>query len=352
MKRYILVGNPTAQSGQNSERIAKAKALLEEGGVRCELQNTLPDGETIPALASLLAVDPPDVVVAMGGDGTFREVGAALMVSGVRDRVAMGMLPTGTANDQGQSFGLAAGEDSLARNVSVLLKARETLLDAVSLERVGAHGEHQGHDFFFDSAGWGLSARVLLERNRDREAVDKMGPIRHLYRDHLVYAGAFARVFMDSFLRDHTFDVSFNADGQHHEWKGLTDLIVKNTRIYAGAWVLDRSARHDDGLVELVPFRDQADWVQKAFVDHKGNLLPDALKDPASRIATDHVSARLIELRFSGPSLPLAQLDGEEANPSPIARIQVHREALRLIVPESYSNYPPPPPSDEPTAAT
>ena len=95
--------------------------------------------------------------------------------------------------------------------------------------------------------------------------------------------------------------------------------------------------------MELVPFRNQADWVQKAFVDHTGNLLPDALKDPTSRIATDHVSARQIELRFSAPALPLAQLDGEEANPSPVARIQVHREAIRLIVPDRFSNFPPPP---------
>lgn len=347
MKRYILVGNPTAQSGANAARIAKAKALLEASGAHCDLENTLPHGGTIPAVAAKLAADPPDAVIAMGGDGTFREVAAALMASGVREHIAMGMLPTGTANDQGQSFGLAAGEDSLSRNVSVLLAGRETRLDAASLERVGLDGELQGQDYFFDSAGWGLSARVLLERNRDRDTVDKLGPIRHLYRDHLVYAGAFARVFMDSFLRDQTFDVAFEADGEHHEWKGLTDLIVKNTRIYAGAWVLDRSARHDDGLVELVPFRNQADWVQKAFVDHRGNLLPDALKDPASRIATDHVSARQIELRFSAPALPLAQLDGEEANPSPVARICVHREALRLIVPDRFSNFPPPPGPDD-----
>ncbi|MFO0663651.1 MAG: diacylglycerol kinase family protein [Polyangiaceae bacterium] len=347
MKRIVLVGNPTAQSGMNRERIAKAKALLEAGGVVCELQNTLPDGETIPVLAQRLEKDTPDVVIAMGGDGTFREVAAALMVSRVREQVAMGMLPTGTANDQGQSFGLAAGEDSLSRNVSVVLGARETRLDAVYMQRLGVDGEVLGQDYFFDSAGWGLSARVLLARNRDRDTVHKLGPIRHLYRDHLVYAGAFARVFMDSFLRDQTFDVTFVADGEPHEWKGLTDLIIKNTRIYAGAWVLDRSASHDDGLVELVPFRNQADWVQKAFVDHRGNLLPDALKDPASRIATDHVSARQIELRFSAAALPLAQLDGEEANPSPGARVQVHREAIRLIVPDRFSNFPPPPGPEE-----
>ena len=30
------------------------------------------------------------------------------------------MLPTGTANDQGKSFGLAAGPDALATNVAVI----------------------------------------------------------------------------------------------------------------------------------------------------------------------------------------------------------------------------------------
>ena len=53
----------------------------------------------------------------MGGDGTFREVATGLLDSGRAEDVALAMLPTGTANDQGKSFGLDAGEAALERNV-------------------------------------------------------------------------------------------------------------------------------------------------------------------------------------------------------------------------------------------
>ncbi|MGH7285873.1 MAG: diacylglycerol kinase family protein, partial [Polyangiaceae bacterium] len=65
---HLLVGNPTAQSGKNAERITHAKSLLEKGGADVELFSTLPDGATIPKLAEILAKKKHDVVVYMGGD--------------------------------------------------------------------------------------------------------------------------------------------------------------------------------------------------------------------------------------------------------------------------------------------
>ncbi|MFO0643378.1 MAG: diacylglycerol kinase family protein [Polyangiaceae bacterium] len=333
----LLVGNPTAQSGQNARRITRAAELLDARGLACTTFATLPDGATIGALRDALIASPPDVVIAMGGDGTFREVGCALMASGHANAVAMGMLPTGTANDQGRSFGLASGDDALERNVAVIADGHETRLDAVHLTRVGAHGEELGRCTFFDSAGWGLSARVLLERNVDRAVVEKLGPLRALYRDQLVYAGAFARVFVDTFVRDHTFDATVDVDGVVHELSDLTDLIVKNTRIYAGAWIPDRTSRADDGLVEIVPFRDQADWIAKAIIDHEGNPLPDPLRDPLGNARAEVLRGRRIAFTFRAPVLPLAQIDGEEADPSPSARVEVEPRAIRLLVPEAHA---------------
>jgi diacylglycerol kinase family enzyme len=333
MTNYLLVGNPTAQSGLNEIRIAKAHEAIVAKGARCELFSTLPGGATVAALGKQLAHNAPDVVVAMGGDGTFREVGAALMDSGLAGQIVMGMLPTGTANDQGRSFGLIAGDDALERNVEVLLRGRTTPLDAVDLTGLALDGQEQFRAWSFDSVGWGLSARVLLERNKDRAFVEKLGPLRLVYRDLMVYAGAFSRVFMDSFVTDHTFSVLLRVDGKEHELHGVTDLIIKNTRVYAGAWVLDRSSEPNDGLVEVVPFRNQADWVAKAIVDHDGNPLPDVLRDPGGVVAKDLLRGAEIELSFKGGVLPLAQFDGEEADPSPRARIRVHPRALSLVVP-------------------
>jgi diacylglycerol kinase family enzyme len=332
-RRYLLVGNPTAQSGKNRERITRAKAMLEQHGNAVALFDTLPDGRTIAALRDHLDADPPHAVIAMGGDGTFREVGAALFASRHRQEVALAMLPTGTANDQGKSFGLDAGEAGLARNCEVILAGHETKLDAGLIAGLSPDGVTRWNSVFFDSAGFGLCARVLLERNRDREVVAGLGPLSHLYRDHAVYAGAFLRVFMGSFIHDQRFDVELSVDGKVTELKGLTDLVVKNTRIYAGAWVLDDSAQPDDGVFEVVPFFDQADWITKAIIDHEGHPLPRALRDPASRGRIGIQFGKHIHITFQNP-LPLAQLDGEEADPFSAVRIEVVQQAIRLVVPK------------------
>src|SRR5262249_19776309 len=105
MATHLVVGNPTAQSGKNQERIQRALALLKDAGIAADLLPTLPGGETIGAVRAALETGSYRVVIAMGGDGTFREVAAGLYTSERRADVALGMLPTGTANDQGKSFG-------------------------------------------------------------------------------------------------------------------------------------------------------------------------------------------------------------------------------------------------------
>jgi diacylglycerol kinase family enzyme len=172
------------------------------------------------------------------------------------------MLPTGTANDQGKSFGLEASADALERNVDVIAAAHETRLDAGIYRVPDAEPA-----LFFDSAGWGLSARVLAQRNADRALVETLGPLKEIYRDHAVYAGAFLKTFLESYVIDDKLHVLAVIDGARVEIDGLTDLIVKNTRVYAGAWVLDETARHDDGVFELVPFVGKLDWTSKAIRD-------------------------------------------------------------------------------------
>jgi diacylglycerol kinase family enzyme len=329
---HLLVGNPTAQSGKNRERIDEALRLLRAAGIEAELLPTLPGGRTIGAVRDALDAHGFDVVIAMGGDGTFREVGAGLYASRARDATALAMLPTGTANDQGKSFGLEAVPGALARNVDVIRAAHETRLD-VGLLRAGRASTE---DCFFDSAGWGLSARVLAARNEDRALVEGLGPLKEIYRDHAVYAGAFLRTFLESYVVDDKIQASCKLDGQPVELEGLTDLIVKNTRVYAGAWIFDRTSRHDDGAFEVVPFRGKRDWVSKAIMDLDGNPVTE---EDLNEIGVEHsrpIRASVIELDLYDPpgGAPLAaQIDGEEWPANPSVAIRVHARGIRLIVP-------------------
>ena len=332
MATHLLVGNPTAQSGKNAERIERAVKGLAEAGIACDVLGTLPGGATVPAVADRLKGAAYRCVVAMGGDGTFREVAAGLLDSGRAGDVAMGMLPTGTANDQGRSFGLDAGEPALARNLAVIAAGKETRLDAGRMTAAGAS------TWFFDSAGWGISARVLRVRNEDRTIVEKQPPlVKALYRDHLVYAGALLRVFLESYVVKDAFRATVvDQDGRQTVLDGLTDLIVKGTRVYGGAWVFDRTSRHDDGLFEVVPFRGKLDWTSKAIVDLDGNPVTEEM---LNAIGVEHshpfrVARMTVHLDWpEGGAEPAAQIDGEEHAATREATIDVAPRAIRLVVP-------------------
>ncbi|HKO46892.1 MAG TPA: diacylglycerol kinase family protein [Polyangiaceae bacterium] len=333
MPTHLLVGNPTAQSGRNQERIDRALALMDDAGLATDFLPTLPGGKTIAAVRTALEAGSYRVVIAMGGDGTFREVGAGLYTSKRREEVALGMLPTGTANDQGKSFGLQSDEGALARNVDVIRAGHETRLD-VGIYRAG--DASAAADYFFDSCGWGLSARVLAQRNKDRELVEQLGPLKELYRDQAVYAGAFLKTFLESYLIDDKLRVVATLDGTRVELDGLTDLIVKNTRVYAGAWVFDEASRHDDGIFELVPFVGKNDWVSKAIRDLEFVPLNEGLLEDLGLEHSETLRASTMDLELFDPAggVPLAtQLDGEEWPASRRVRIEVAPRGIRLIVP-------------------
>ena len=245
------------------------------------------------------------------------------------------MLPTGTANDQGKSFGLEATEEALPRNVEVIAGGRVTGLDAGLIELLGEDGLPVRSDVFFDSVGWGLTARVLHVRNRDREVVDELGPLRALYRDELVYAGAFVRTFLDSYLESDKFTALVEVDGQTVRFEGLTDLVLKATRVFAGSWVLHPDGSHDDGLFELVPFVGKRDWISKTIVAL--DALPVREED-LNEIGVEH-SKNLqgaqfrIRLEPEGTVPVFAQMDGEEHPASADVRVTVLQRAIDLIVP-------------------
>ncbi len=341
MASYLVVGNPTAQSGKNEKRIELAVEHFKAAGVRCDFIATQPEGKTIETVRYVLDHGGHDVVVAMGGDGTFREVASALLDSARRTEVALAMLPTGTANDQGRSFGLSSDPDELEHNVRVALARRETALDGGRLTSRDASGNALFTGYFFDSAGWGISARVLARRNMDRRIVERVPIVRELWRDHALYATAALATFLESYVVSDKFAVRASVDGKPLTLSRLSDLIVKNTRVYAGAWVLDRTSRHDDGYFEAVPFRGKRDWTSKILVDLEGNPLTEERLNALGVRHSRPFRFRRLDLAFHAPrgGAPLAaQMDGEEVPFGPRATIEVLPRVLRLVVPSEHAD--------------
>lgn len=337
--RSLLVANPTARSGKAKKYIDKAMEALDASRLHPEFFATLPDGATVEALAERLEKDDAARVIYMGGDGTFAEAAKAIILARERSGVdvPLGMLPMGTANDQGRSFGVVAGVKALARNVEIIAAGIEQWLDVGRIEALDDNGDPVATDLWFDSCGVGLSARILFQRNRDREFVERVPLVRRVYRDKLVYTSAAVRSLLKGLVANKSFAAELSIDGETTELTGVTDLLVQGTILYAGDWIFDPTAKPDDGRFEVVVIRGTADWAAAAISGHKHNPVTDDDLEVLGVSRREVPKGKHIELRLFKPAgldLIPAQIDGEEWVSTSHYRIENLFHYLRIIVPE------------------
>jgi diacylglycerol kinase family enzyme len=336
-RRSLLVANPTAQSGKAKRYIDDALAVLEDAGLDPEFFPTLPAGGTVPELATRLEREDVARVVYMGGDGTFADAGKGIILA--RERTGMdvplGMLPMGTANDQGRSFGIVSGVRALRRNVQVIASGCEQWLDVGRIQAFDADGTVIAKDLWFDSCGIGLSARVLAQRNREREWVEHIPLLRRIYRDKLVYTSATLRTLVFGALRPQSFDAEITIDDERSQWEKVTDILVQGTIIYAGDWIFDPTAKPDDGRFEVVVLRGHADWAAAAIGGHKRNPVTGDDLEVLGLPRREVPRGGVIEIQLTERRGRIAaQIDGEEFVATRHYRIDNLFHHLRILVPE------------------
>jgi diacylglycerol kinase family enzyme len=331
-RRYLVVGNPTAQSGKARRRIERALAAFRRHGLDATFLSTEPEGRTVEALRARLDAEPFDVVVALGGDGTFAEVAKGMLAA--REPPLMGLLPAGTANDQGWSVGLRPIANALDEDLDILAEGHVLHLDVGHIECLGARDEVLAGDLFFDSAGWGLQSDILATRNRDRRAVQRIPLLRDIYRDVAVFAGATVEGLLASLVEPAAFEAEIAADGERLRYEAITDVIVKATPVYAGYWVLDRDAEPDDGRFELVTIAGRRQWFAKTLLDLRLLPLPGRAEPLRLLAGRSDASAARFELSFYRPERGTltCQIDGEVWVPGDRYRVTVQPGRLPLIV--------------------
>ncbi len=336
MVTTVLFANPTAQSGKAAESIDQARALLCAAGLPHSFVATEPDSGTIGLVRRAIDDDGARCVIYMGGDGTFADVAKGILASERADEVTMGMLPTGTANDQGKSFGLEAGGSHLARNVDVIVAGVTMEIDVGRIQRLDEAEQVVDSDLFFDSASVGWGAEVLATRNRDRDTASRIPIVRAVYRDHLVYAKAMLQHMVKAAAPSAKFSLEVIIDGTRHHYESLIDVIIKNTHVFGGEWVLAPDAEADDGLFELVPVAGVRDFTSKLITTLRHHSLTE---DDLRKIGIEHsepVRGSSFELTIMHPGAedpPAAQIDGEQFPSGERFRFDVLPRILRIIVP-------------------
>ena len=333
----MVVGNPSSRSGKAAKRIEQALSIMDRMGIRHTFKATLPARQTVNMVADSIVNEGFRTVAYLGGDGTFYEVATGICQSGLASEVRLGMLPSGTANDQGKSFGISSAPRALEQNVQTIAEGRTTSLDVGEVTAFSDRGVVMRRDLFFDSLGWGLSASILAQRNRDVRKTRDVPLVNQIYKDHVVYVRAALQEVAVTLVSRDRFSAEVEVDGELNVWHNLTDLVVSNTLIFAGDWIIDPDCEHDDGMVEIAPFVGIRDWAAKVIVNHKKFPIKKDAMERMGFAASTVVKGAQMRIQLLRPNneetLP-AELDGEEFLSANFFEINVHPRLLRLVVPE------------------
>ncbi len=280
MNKTLVILNPAARGEKAGRFLEKLREVC--SGASIELTSNPGDARRIAAEAVFAGFG---TIVAAGGDGTINEVVNGLAGSDVR----MGILPLGSVNVLAKEIGIPEG--NLPAAWQVIERGRSLALDLPE-----ANGQ-----YFIQLAGVGLDAEVV--RRTDLDLKKTLGPLSYLLTLVQLAASKPPRVILE-------------APG----WpdRECCFALIGNGRLYGGPFPLFKRAILDDGLLDVVVFKNQSHWdvlryfQAIAFGTHLG--LPDVeyFQTPSLRA-------------WSAADVPV-ELDGEVAGALPCEfRIAPHK---------------------------
>lgn len=292
--RLLLIINPTA--GRDTPlRIEEAmRASFARRAIVATIETVITRSPTDATAAAREARGCFDVVAAVGGDGTVRDVAAGLQETGV----PLAIVPNGTANVLASDLGIPV----LLGNALDLIgpQARTVPLDL---------GEVNGRPFVLN-VGAGYAARLVIETPRRWKR--RIG--------YLAYLPAAVRA---TFARDRARAVIV-IDGARFERRVQLVFVANSGGVGGRAVQIAPGVRPDDGLFTVAAFEPRTPLALL------GAFTQLAAQRYAEIAGAHYWSGRQISITCD-PPLPL-QVDGDAAGRTPCA-IRVLPGALRVIVP-------------------
>jgi diacylglycerol kinase (ATP) len=265
------------------------------------------------------------VVMGIGGDGTHSSIINAMMQlkeSGCRTPLPpYAIVPLGTGNDIAKSFNIKVREAFFANDIRRAVAAARYGADyALDLGRVG-------NVYMVDALTIGLDSTVLREHNRYKEEFEEIPLLRRIVRGNLLYTWC----ALLRFVRHHPLQAEIEVDGLPWYSGPLLNLVVNNTRVYGGEFVLSPDAYANDGLLDLALFAGHTDYLTKYLLSFRNN--PRKLLEMADRLrhCAAGVQGRRFKIRLSRPES--AQYDGEELPAAADFDVQVVPRAIWLKLP-------------------
>lgn len=315
-RRTFVIFNPASGRGRGAKRIDLYLSLLSERLPGFEHAQTSRPGEEA-ALAAQAITDGFELIVAVGGDGTWSNVADCLVALGKPD-VALGLLASGTGNDFGRNFGisiqnpveaveiLAQGvvtQVDVGRVVTTGVPVRETVGQPTGASKLA--GRH-----FLNLVGFGFDVAVIEDAAGARflrgELLYKVTALKNLFS----YKGVELKLASDE----------ARVGGNH------LMLTISNAPFFGGGFLIAPTAELHDGLLDACAIGDASPFTRMRLFSaapnggHVASPLVHTQKSPHFTV------------RFARP--PKYEVDGElwQAESNEVS-VEVAPAALRIVVP-------------------
>ena len=221
MKKCVVIYNP--HSGKKTKKDFQNEfiKILEENDYQSEVIYSKYRGHIIEIVSSL--DDDVDLVISLGGDGTFNEVMTGNFMR--KDRIVLCHLPSGTTNDVGAMWGYGK---NMLNNLKLALNGKVKRIDICTINDKP----------FVYSAGFGKFMNIPYET--PRELKKRIG--------HLAYIREGAR---DFFRKVKLYDITYEVDNE--KYRGLFSFaLITNANRVAGINNFYKDIKLDDNKFEVL----------------------------------------------------------------------------------------------------
>ena len=220
MKKCLVVYNPNSGKYNKEVTLPKIEKILNEYDYDVIIEKTKYKGDATSIVAN---IDKCDLVVSIGGDGTFNEVMTGNFIR--KDRIVLCHLPSGTTNDVGAMWGYGK---NMLNNLKLALNGNVKRIDICTINDKP----------FVYSAGFGKFKNIPYET--PRELKKRIG--------HLAYIREGAR---DFFRKVKLYDVTYEIDNE--KYRGLFSFaLITNANRVAGINNFYKDIKLDDNKFEVL----------------------------------------------------------------------------------------------------
>lgn len=307
MRGAAVIVNPRSAGGRTGRRWDRLRSAVEQRLGKLEVRFTEAPGHAAE-LARELAGRGHELIVGVGGDGTYNEIANGLLEARAAEAgVSLGMLPLGTGGDLQRTLGIPSRPDQA---IEILAQGRPIEIDAGWLTYRTPDGG-TARRYFVNLVSFGMGGEVAA---RSRNLFSPLGGKASFF---------FATVQAFTFYRGKTVELVLDDNRVQGAWRVL-NVAVGNGRYHGGGMDVCPAASLDDGLLEVTVIEDLS--LLTLFKDvsylYGGNIYdhPKVRHFRASRVVARSAETTRIEV------------DGEPLGMLPV-EIAVLPRRLRVIAP-------------------